>query len=152
MPPRQRQLVEKLIEAARPMDPIFWEQTYGNLDSLMASIDDPGLRRLVEINYGPWDRLGDNAPLVEGVGTKPPGANLYPQDMSRSEFQAALDAPASQANALRDLYTLVEKGARRFAPSNTLPRGLFAEHVQTVAQNLRKAAELRGRPWTPSGI
>ena len=32
------------------------------------------LRRLLEINFGPWDRLDGNAPFMDGVGAKPAGA------------------------------------------------------------------------------
>ena len=50
---RERQMIPLLIEAAQQMDPIFWEQAYGNKDSLLATIDDPATRRYVEINIGP---------------------------------------------------------------------------------------------------
>lgn len=142
---RDRKLVAKLVEAARPMDPMYWEQTYGNLDSLLASIDDPGLRRLVEINYGPWDRLNNDEPLVPGVGAKPAGANLYPHDMTREEFQAALDAPAGESASLRSLYTLVRR--RADGSLQAIPyHEAFAEQVGIVAERLREAAELADDP------
>ena len=77
----QRAMIMLLIEAATAMDVIYWDQAYGNRDSLLASIEDEGMRRYVEINYGPWDRLDGNAPFLEGAGTKPAGANYYPPDM-----------------------------------------------------------------------
>src|SRR5512132_986148 len=54
---RERQMIPLLIDAAREMDTIYWRETYGNRDSLLASLADPSLRRFAEINYGPWDRL-----------------------------------------------------------------------------------------------
>src|SRR6478672_10735448 len=34
--PKERQMIPLLVAAARQMDPIYWMQSYGNRDSLMA--------------------------------------------------------------------------------------------------------------------
>ena len=69
----ERQMLPLLIAAARSMDEIFWRQAYGDREALLRSIADPAVRRYAEINYGPWDRLNNNAPFIDGVGPKPPG-------------------------------------------------------------------------------
>jgi hypothetical protein len=142
---RERQMIPILIEAAKQMDPIFWQQTYGNKDSLLASIDDPALRQYVEINFGPWDRLAGDAPFVEGVGPKPAGANLYPADITREEFEAALDAPDDVVAQLRGLYTLVRR-----TENNTLRpvpyHEAFSEHVSITSERLAEAAALADDP------
>jgi hypothetical protein len=142
---RERQMIPILIEAAQQMDPIFWQQTYGNKDSLLASIDDPTLRQYVEINFGPWDRLAGDAPFVEGVGPKPAGANLYPADITREEFEAALDAPDDVVAQLRGLYTLVRR-----TENNTLRpvpyHEAFSEHVSITSERLAEAAALADDP------
>src|ERR687890_607800 len=104
---RERQMLPLLISAARSMDEIFWQQAYGNRETLLRQIGDPAVRRYAEINYGPWDRLANNAPFVEGVGPKPPGSNLYPHDMSKEEFESA--AKGAGGPALRSQYTLVRR-------------------------------------------
>jgi hypothetical protein len=68
--------VSLFIEAAQTMDAIFWEQAYGNRDSLLQTIEDSQKRRYAALNYGPWDRLHDYEPFLEDVGPKPPGANF----------------------------------------------------------------------------
>ncbi len=73
---KERQMIPLLIEAAGAMDEIFWMQAYGDKEALLASVHDPDVRRFVEINYGPWDRLEGNEPFIEGVGSKPLGANF----------------------------------------------------------------------------
>jgi len=78
-----------LIEAADKMNDLFWYEAYGNKDELLNSISDEDTRKFVEINYGPWDRLNGNKPFVEGFGEKPKGANFYPTDMTKEEFEAA---------------------------------------------------------------
>ena len=134
---RERQMIPLLIEAGQAMEEIFWVQAYGNRDSLLASIADPGLRRFAEINYGPWDRLAANTPFIDGVGNKPQGANLYPADMTVEE----LDAAAAENPALKDLYTMV----RRDDAGNltaTPYHEFFREQMQVAAAKLRQAATL----------
>src|SRR5690606_17133998 len=99
---RDRQVVGLLIDAAAQMDSIFWLQAFGEPDSLLPALD-ADTRRFALINYGPWDRLADNQPFVEGFGPKPAGANFYPSDMTKEEFEAA--AAGEQGEQLRSLYT-----------------------------------------------
>jgi hypothetical protein len=127
------------------MDAIFWQQAYGNREQLMSRIEDPGTRRFVEINYGPWDRLDDNAPFVPGAGPKPPGANFYPADMTKEEFEQAISGGGALADSLRSLYTLVRRdssGALTPVPYHVA----FAGPVERAAAKLREAAALAADP------
>jgi len=138
---RQRQMLPLLIEAAQVMDGLFWRQSYGDKTRLLARIDDPSVRRYAEINYGPWDRLRGAEPFVEGVGEKPAGANFYPPDMTKEEFEAAASESPARAEALRGLYTLV----RRDSEGNLIPRPyhkVFADELELAASKLREAARL----------
>ncbi|HEX7965090.1 MAG TPA: Zn-dependent hydrolase [Gammaproteobacteria bacterium] len=103
---QQKQMLLKLIEAGDVMDRIFWQQTYGDKDTLLAGIKDPATRTLVEYNYGPWDRLNGDHPFVAGVGKKPLGANFYPADMTEEEFKQA-KLPGKDG-----LYTLLRRDAK----------------------------------------
>jgi hypothetical protein len=84
----QTTMIGLLIEAAEVMDNLFWYEAYGDRDSLLASISDPEIRNFAKINYGPWDRLANNKVFVEGTSAKAPGANFYPSDISKTEFEA----------------------------------------------------------------
>ena len=95
----QRGMIRHLIEAAQVIDSIYWDQSYGSRDSLMTTISEPARRRFAEINYGPWDRLDGNEPFIPGAGPKPAGANFYPAEMTKSEFEEA----AASNEALRSL-------------------------------------------------
>ena len=102
----QRQMIPILIEASKIMDDLFWRQAYGDdYDAWLETIDDADARRFAEFNYGPWDRLDDNRAFIDGVGAKPPGANFYPADMSKEEFEAAY-MPGKTG-----LYSLIRRGA-----------------------------------------
>ncbi len=134
-------MIPLLLEAAHEMDAIFWQQAYGDKDELMARIDDPALQRFAEINYGPWDRLANNAPFIEGVGPKPAGANFYPADMTKEEFEAA----AAEDPTLRSLYTVVvrgDDGGLRAVPYHEA----YAAPMQRAAEKLRAAAALAEEP------
>ncbi len=137
----ERQMIPLLIDAAKEMDAIFWLEASGPRDSVLASVNDSALRRLVEINYGPWDRLGGNTPFVGGVGALPPGENFYPHDMTKDAFEAAAAAAADGGAALRGLYTLVRRdsaGALIAVPYHVA----FKDHVERAAAKLREAAAL----------
>ena len=84
----QRQMISLLIDAAKIMDDLFWQQAYGDKQALLDSIKDPKAKAFVLKNYGPWDRLDGDKPFLKGVGEKPLGANLYPADITKEEFEA----------------------------------------------------------------
>jgi hypothetical protein len=132
----ERRMVPILIDAARIMDDVYWRQAYGSRDSLLAAVADPAVRRAIEVNYGPWDRLESDRPFVPGAGPKPEGANLYPRDMTKEEFERAASAAPDGGAALRSLYTLVRRD-----PSGTLTTVPY--HVAFAAQHRAAAAKLR---------
>ena len=84
----ERKMLPLLINAADKMNALFWFESYGDREALMAKIPNEDTKKFVEINYGPWDRLDGNKPFVEGIGEKPLGANYYPVDMTKDEFEA----------------------------------------------------------------
>ncbi len=133
----ERRMLPLLIDAARAMDPIFWQQTYGTRDSLLAKVNDSAVRQFIDINYGPYDRLDNNVAFVANVTARLPGANLYPADITKAEFAAALaKSTPAHADSLKHLYTLVRRAADR-----TLIAVPY--HVAFEAQNVIAAAKLR---------
>ncbi|MDZ7682206.1 MAG: hypothetical protein U5J63_10985 [Fodinibius sp.] len=131
----QKKMIPLLIDAAKAMDEVFWHEAYGNKQQLMDQIQDPKVERFAEINYGPWDRLKGNEPFVQDVDAKPAGANFYPADMTKEEFNGW------DAEAKDNLYTLV----RRDDEGNltTVPyHEAFAEQHKRVSQKLKEAAKL----------
>jgi hypothetical protein len=133
----ERQALVLMIRAADIMDGLFWYGAYGDKDALLAKIDDPELRAFAKINYGPWDRLAGNRPFVASYGDKPLGANFYPADMSREEFEA-WDEPGKAG-----LYSYVRRdddGGLVLAPYSIVHRG----ELQEAAGLLRQAGALAG--------
>ncbi|MFB3778540.1 MAG: Zn-dependent hydrolase [Bryobacteraceae bacterium] len=142
---KERQMIPLLIDAARIMDGLFWQQAYGDKQTLLSKVKDPDTLRYVEINYGPWDRLDGNKPFVPGYGPKPPGANFYPTDMTKDQFESAASASAEASRQLRSLYTMVtrpEGGGLVAVPYHVA----FAEPLKLAAGKLREAAKLAEDP------
>lgn len=132
---QQRRMLRLLIEAADAMNPIFWQQTWGDRDALMARIDDADARRLADINYGPWDRLNDDHPFVDGVGQRPPGSMFYPADMDQAEFDAA---PLADKTSL---YTLLRRDEGGMLV--TLPyHEAYRAQLEVAAKRLAEASKL----------
>ncbi|MEP6780544.1 MAG: Zn-dependent hydrolase [Gemmatimonadaceae bacterium] len=140
--PKERLMLPLLIDAAKTMDTIFWQQTYGSRDSLMKSVSDTAIRHFIDVNYGPWDRLDDNAPFVTEVGSRPPGANLYPRDMTKEKFEAVLArSKKPQQDSLKNLYTVVRHGPDSGLVS--IPYHVaFRVQDSIAASKLREAAKL----------
>jgi hypothetical protein len=133
----EHQALVLMIRAADVMDRLFWVGAYGDKDALLAKIDDRELEAFARINYGPWDRLAGNRPFVPGYGDKPLGANFYPADMSREEFEA-WDEPAKAG-----LYSYVRRDAE--GRLTLLPYSdLHRDELQEAAGLLREAAALVG--------
>src|SRR5690242_21231807 len=93
--PKDRQALDKIIAAAKLLDPLFLRQVWsGNAaleKKLLADKTPAGRERLhyFYINDGPWSRLDNNEPFIEGVpAEKPHEANYYPADMTKDEFNA----------------------------------------------------------------
>jgi len=132
---QQKELVRTLIEAGKIMDELFWVEAYGDKKALMERLPDDRFRRFAKINYGPWDRLAGNEPFVEGIGPKPAGANFYPADMSKEEFEAA-ELPDKAS-----LYTFLRRDDE--GDLMTVPyHEMFAEEVRQASGLLKKAAGL----------
>jgi hypothetical protein len=93
--PHDRAALQKLIEASRVLNDIFMKQMWsGNVDlyeKLKRETTPLGKARLhyFWINKGPWSDIDDHAAFLPGVPSKKlPGANFYPQDMTREEFES----------------------------------------------------------------
>jgi len=135
----QRRMIPLLIEASAIMDDLYWKQTYGDKNSLLNSIENPAERRFAEINYGPWDRLAGDQPFLESAGEKPLGAQFYPADMSKEEFEAW------QQEGKDGLYSAVTRDANGDLQLVPYSR-MFASELKEAGDLLRQAAELADDP------
>ena len=130
-----KKMLAKLVQACELMNGIFWKQWTGERDTVLAKVHDDATRKLVEVNYGPWDRLHEDAPFIEGYGKHAPGAQFYPADMTAKEFEeSTLKDKAS-------LYTLLRRDDA--GKLITVPyHEAYKPELEKTAALLREAAAL----------
>lgn len=131
----QKKMIPILVEISQIMDELFWLQSYGNKDELLNSIDDSNLKGLADINYGPWDRLNGDKSFIKSYGEKPLGANFYPHDMTKEEFESSNDPEKS------GLYTIVERNDKGELVSRPY-HDVYSEQLIKASKLLIKASEL----------
>jgi len=143
--PKERKMIPLLIDAAQAMDGAFWRESYGNKDSLLRHVPNADVRKLVEINYGPWNRLANNGPFVPEIGGKPAGADFYPDGMSKGEFDSAAATSKARGDSLKSLYTVVRRDDAGRLIAIPYHQFFAAEH-ERAAKDLVEAAALAEDP------
>lgn len=163
----EKRVVEKLIEASKFIDEIYWlqvsEQNPEYRRRLAAQADDSPLERdayeYFLANRGRWDRLAKDEPFIEPFGEegrKPEGAAFYPPDMTKDELERYIAAHPEQKDALQGLFTVVRREGDRLvaipysqylpaaSPVRCLPtaRGR-GNHLERHAPRLPDQARLR---------
>jgi SAM-dependent methyltransferase len=135
-----------LIGAARVIDEIFRVQAWtGNPElsqdvAALTGAQAKAAQDYYRIMYGPWDRLTGFEPFL-GNAEHPPGAGYYPEDLTRDELEAWLEAHPESRQEMTSLYTVVRRSEKG---------GLFAEpyskaygaRLERAARELRLAAGL----------
>ncbi|WP_291074809.1 dipeptidyl-peptidase 3 family protein [Empedobacter sp. UBA5987] len=84
----EKEILRLMFKTADIMDDLFWQQAYGAKIDLMDETKGEA-KEYAKINYGPWDRLNNEAPFINGICAKPAGATFYPIDMTKEEFEQA---------------------------------------------------------------
>lgn len=129
---KEKAMLILFIKASQIMDEIFWQEAYGDKDQLLAKAP-ARYKNYIQINYGPWDRLNDMKPFINGFGEKPLGANFYPKDMVKEEFEKA-SLPEGKS-----LYTMVRRDD--WGKLYTVPyHEYFKTEIAKAADLLRRAA------------
>ena len=143
-----REALGHLVAAARAMDEIFKAQAWAGNSLFSRKVADLELslgeeagqaaKDYYRIMYGPWDRLVHFEPYL-GVAVHPDGAGFYPEDMTKEEFEAWLEAHPEDREAFSSLHTIIRRDIDGLVavPYSKAYRGLLKE----AAGELRLAAE-----------
>jgi hypothetical protein len=133
---QQKQMLVVLIEASMIMDDLFWQQAFGqDKTTFLSQIIEPQVKNFANINYGPWDRLNGDQAFLSDTDEKHLGAQFYPADMTKAEFEA---------NDFEDkagLYSMVRRdknGQLMAIPYSTY----FSKELTKASQLLIEAANL----------
>src|ERR1700744_5662533 len=140
--PGSRQALEKLTEAARTLNFIFMDQLWSGdramYEHLQKDQSALGKARLhyFWLNKGPWSDLdGHNAFIPDAPPRKPLGANFYPEDMKREEFESwTKSLSAAEREHAEGFFTVIRRGAG--GKLTAIP------YSQTYSNDLHHAAAL----------
>jgi hypothetical protein len=152
MSAKDRQALQKIIAAAKLLDPLFLRQVWSGNDAVKARLDADksvlGRMRLhyFLINDGPWSRLDENEPFIDGVPAKPPHANYYPDDITKEEFNSWLNtlSAAEKEKATGYFHTIRRDASGKL---KTVPYSEeYREFLAPAAKLLREAATLTSNP------
>jgi peptidase M49-like protein len=149
--PGDRQALVKLIEAARLFNELYMRQLWPGNPALWAKLqqDSTPLGKARQhyywINKAPWSELDAHTAFLPGVPAKKPlGANFYPEDMTREQFESWVK-PLSRAEREKaeGFFTVIRRDA--FGKLTAVPYSReYAAELQRCAQLLREAAKLTG--------
>lgn len=139
----------KLIEAARILNTIFmrqlWSENVATYERLKADKTPLGQARAhyYWLQKGPWSDLDDHLAFLPGVPPrKLPGANFYPEHMTKAEFESwVATLPPDQQEQAKGFFTVIRRGVNRkltIVPYSTE----YAPELNKAAVLLRQAADL----------
>src|SRR5215471_7478603 len=147
--PSDKQALVKLIQASEVVNRLFMQQLWsGNLTLYRKLQQDKtplGQARLryFWINKGPWSEIDEHIAFLPAVpAKKPAGANFYPEDMAKEEFEAWAKTLSSEAKTQAEgFFTVIRRG-----PDKKLKLVPYSEEYKAdlaqAARLLREAAAL----------
>ena len=144
-----RKALEKLVEAAKIVNHIFMQQfwsgdlaTYHQLEQDTTPLGKARLHYFW-INKGPWSEIDEYAAFLPDVpARKLPGANFYPENMSKEEFETWVKTLApEQKEQAEGFFTVIRRGTDRKLTIVPYSEEYKAD-LQHAAVLLREAAAL----------
>jgi hypothetical protein len=147
--PGDRQALAKLTEAARVMNLVFLDQLWKGdralYEQLPRDATPLGKARLhyFWLNKGPWSDLDGHTAFLPGVPErKPMGANFYPEDMTRDQFEAwAKSLSKPQREQAEGFFTVIRRDAGKHLTAVPYSDAYSAD-LHHAAALLREAAAL----------
>jgi len=146
LPPSERYALDKIIQAARYLDEVFYRQVSSRNPEIMARLAQDqsaagrAREKLFTIMKGPWNREQGWKPFATKA-PHPLGAGFYPEDMSKEEFEKACQSSPERAKALKGLYTVVRKDQKGQLVAIPYSK-VYGQWLRDAARELRAAAEL----------
>ena len=146
---REIEMVEKLVDASRYLEQIYWRQSDPDGLTLYESLavsknpKDEILRRYLWINASRFDLLDDNKPFV---GTTPmsPGRGFYPQNLTREQVEQYVKAHPEKKDEIYSSFTVVRWHGDQL---EGLPYHIaYRSFLEPAAKDLREAASLSDDP------
>jgi hypothetical protein len=147
--PGDRQALVKLTEAARTLNLVFMDQLWSGDRAMYERLERDqsplGKSRLhyFWLNKGPWSDLDGHTAFIPGAPErKPLGANFYPEDMKREEFETWVKSlGAKEREAAEGFFTVIRRGANHKLTAVPYSEA-YSRDLRHCADLLREAAGL----------
>ncbi|HWR15094.1 MAG TPA: hypothetical protein VN577_09705 [Terriglobales bacterium] len=144
-----KKALAKLVQAARLLNPLFmkqlWEKNLATWETVKSDATPLGKARAEYywINKGPWSALDEQMAFMPGVPErKLLGANFYPEDMSKVDFETWVKTlPEAQQTEATGFFTVVrrdEKNKLKLVPYSVE----YKPELEQIAGLFKEAAGL----------
>jgi hypothetical protein len=145
-----RKALVKLIGAGHVIDDIFLQQLWSGNEKLYRQLrqDTSPLGRarlhIFWINKGPWSDLDEHRAFLPAVPErKPLGANLYPEGMTREEFEHWMAGlPEQDGELAKSFFTVIRRDPKSRHLESVPYYREYREDLQRAANLLSEAAAL----------
>jgi hypothetical protein len=143
--PNDIKVVQKLVEATRYLEDIYWRQGDPEGLALFQKLagsrhaEDMRVRHFLLINGGHYDLLDGNQPFI---GTDPyrPGRGFYPAALAREQIEQYVQQHPGQKDAIYSGYTVVRQNGDKL---ETVPYSVaYKSFLEPAAKALNDAADL----------
>ena len=154
---REKVVLDKLYRAAKIIDELFLEQVYSknteiksNLIQKIEQADNAEMKTMLEnklelfnIMFGPFDRLDHDKPFI-GETEKPLGANYYPEDMTKEEFESWINNNPVDEKAFTSEFTVIRRNDNGLV---AIPYSeYYKDKLSDISALLKEAAEYADNP------
>jgi hypothetical protein len=145
LPPAERKMYLKLVEAAQDLESIYWRQSDPKALELYKQLsecpqpEDQALRHFLMINGSRYDLVEENKPFV-GKDPFYPGRNLYPPGITKAEIDAYVAKHPEKKAEIYNPFTVVRRQGDDLVG---IPYHVeFKQWLEPAARALREAAAL----------
>ncbi|HEY3258380.1 MAG TPA: hypothetical protein VGJ64_05950, partial [Gemmatimonadaceae bacterium] len=143
--PREKALVQKLVDASRLIESIYWRQSdraglalYKGLAGCTGQTD-RDIRRFLVINGSRYDLLAEHKPFI-GKDPYPPGRESYPKGITQKEIDAYVAAHPDKKDEIYNPLTVIKRQGSELV---AVPYHIeYSEWLVPAAKTLRDAADL----------
>jgi hypothetical protein len=146
---REKKMVEKLVDASRYLEDIFWRQIDPEALTLYQSLaasknpKDQQLRHYLWINASRFDLIDENRPFV-GSAPIPPGRGFYPEGLTRAQIEQYVKEHPEKRDEIYSSTTVVRWHGDQL---EGLPYHIaYRAFLEPAARDLREAAKLSSDP------
>ena len=146
---REKIVLDKLVQASMLIDTIYLGQVYAkNYDiknELLKKTDEISKLQLelFDIMFGPFNRLEDDKPFI-GTDKKPLGANFYPADMTKEEFENWIKQHPQDEKLFTSELTVIRRQNGKLV---AIPYSeYYKEPLTKISNLLKEAAEYADNP------